>query len=98
MKDFIESPYPDLKYGHERTSFPFRLIVLEAWNSNSGDFLENLLRGMPMRCQAVFDAHLGGGGCYQVLRTAYFTLSTVSVETNCNVILFNFKRTVIHCD
>ena len=59
MKDFIEAHYPDLENGWERTSAELRLIILEAWDSISPDFLENLVRSMPERCRAVFDAQGG---------------------------------------
>ncbi|KAI1003059.1 hypothetical protein K3495_g5145 [Podosphaera aphanis] len=59
MKGFIGAHYPDLENGRERTSAELRLIILEAWDSISPDFLENLVRSMPESCQAVFDAHGG---------------------------------------
>ncbi|KAI0996614.1 hypothetical protein K3495_g11570 [Podosphaera aphanis] len=59
MKHYIEVHYPDLEQEWERTSAELRAIILKAWNSISPDFPENLVRSIPERCYAVFEANGG---------------------------------------
>jgi ketohexokinase/beta-glucosidase len=59
MKDYIESRYPDQEGGKQPTYDELRVIVREAWESISIEFLRELIDSMHDRCQAVIDADGG---------------------------------------
>jgi transposase len=59
MKDYIESYYPDLPSGKQRSYEQLREIVKEAWDQISPDMLKELIDSMKDRCQAVIDAKGG---------------------------------------
>lgn len=59
MKDYIEVQYPDLDDGKQYTYDRLRVIVQEAWDRISEEYLQWLIDSMPERCQAVIDAKGG---------------------------------------
>lgn len=59
MKDYIEAHYPDKEGGKQPSYDQLRVIVQEAWESISIEFLRELIDSMPARCQAVIDADGG---------------------------------------
>jgi hypothetical protein len=59
MKDYIEIHYPDLENGRERTYLQLRLIVREAWDSITPEYLASIVISMRERCEAVLAAQGG---------------------------------------
>jgi len=59
MKNYIESCYPDLPSGRQRTYDQLREIVQEAWDSITIEVLRDLINSMSAKCQAVIEADGG---------------------------------------
>ena len=59
MKDYIEIHYPDLEHGRERTYPQLRLIVKEAWDSVTPEYLASIVISMRERCETVLAAQGG---------------------------------------
>jgi hypothetical protein len=59
MEDYIESCYPDLPCGKQRTYEQLREIVKEAWHYIPPEVLEDLIDSMKNRCEAVINADGG---------------------------------------
>jgi transposase len=59
MKDYIESCYPDIPCGKQRSYEELRRFVKEAWEYISPEMLRDLMDSMKDRCQAVIDARGG---------------------------------------
>ncbi|VDB90691.1 Bgt-50177 [Blumeria graminis f. sp. tritici] len=55
MEDYIQSHYPNLGCGKQRTQDSLRKIVKETWDYVSSEDLIRLIQSMPARCQAVTD-------------------------------------------
>jgi hypothetical protein len=55
----ISAYYPDGEAGKQPTYDQLRVIVREAWDLITVEFLRELIESMPARCQAVIDAKGG---------------------------------------
>ena len=59
MKDYIESCYPNLSCGKQRSYEELRRILREAWDHISPEMLRGLMDSIKDRCQAVINANGG---------------------------------------
>jgi ketohexokinase/beta-glucosidase len=59
MKDWIAWNYPDKPFGKQYSYEELRKITQEAWMAISEETLKKVIEEMPLRCQAVIDAHGG---------------------------------------
>jgi ketohexokinase/beta-glucosidase len=59
MKDYIQQYYPDQYGGRQHTYDQLRIIVQEAWDSISVEYLQDLMDSMKARCEAVIAAQGG---------------------------------------
>ena len=60
MKDYMQSRYPGMENGRNRSRRQFRQVVQEAWdNGFNGDDLDKLMESMPRRMRAVYEAQGG---------------------------------------
>ena len=59
-KDYMQSRYPGLENGRNRSRTQFRQVVQEAWdNWFNGDDLDKLMESKPRRMRAVYAAQGG---------------------------------------
>lgn len=59
MKDWIAANHPDLPAGKQRTHDQLRVIVQEAWETITPEYLQSLVDSMRERCEAVIEAEGG---------------------------------------